>query len=54
MPSSTTGTVIIGISVARMFWRKTYITMKTRMIASNSVWTTFSIETCTKGVVSKG
>ena len=40
------------MKVARRFCRKTYITTKTSRIASNSVWTTFSIESVTKGVVS--
>ena len=54
VPSSTTGTAMVGISVARKFCRKTNITMKTRPIASIRVWTTSSIETFTNGVVSKG
>ena len=52
VPSSTTGTAIVGISVARKFCRNRNITRKTRTIASISVFTTSSIEICTKGVVS--
>ena len=40
VPISDTGTAIIGMSVARQFCRKTSTTMKTRTIASNSVWKT--------------
>ncbi|MNL06577.1 hypothetical protein D3C87_1272170 [compost metagenome] len=52
VPRSTTGTAIIGMKVARRFCRKTSSTTKTRMIASISVCTTFSIDSFTKGVVS--
>ena len=52
VPSSTTGTAMVGISVARKFCRNTYMTMNTSTIASNSVFTTSSMETCTNGVVS--
>ncbi len=52
VPSSTTGTASVGISVARMFCRNSRMTRKTRPIASNSVLTTSSIEIRTKGVVS--
>ena len=54
VPSSTTGTAMVGISVARKFCRKRYITRKTSTMASTSVFTTSSIESRTKGVVSKG
>ncbi len=52
VPSSTTGTASVGISVARMFCRNNRMTRNTRPIASNSVLTTCSIEMRTKGVVS--
>ena len=54
VPSSTTGTAIVGMSVARKFWRKRYMTRNTRRIASTSVFTTSSIESRTNGVVSSG
>ena len=44
VPSSTTGTAIVGMIVARMFCRKTNITRKTSPIASNSVLTTSWID----------
>ena len=43
---------MVGISVARMFPMKRYMTKKTSTVASNSVLTTSSIATFTKGVVS--
>ncbi len=52
VPRSTTGTAIIGISVARRFCRKSSRTKNTSTIASISVSTTFSIDSSTKGVVS--
>ncbi len=52
VPSRTTGTASVGINVARMFWRKTNMTMKTSTMASNSVLTTSSIDSLTNGVVS--
>ena len=52
VPSSTTGTAIVGIRVARKFCRNRYITRNTSTIASNSVFTTSSMETRTNGVVS--
>jgi hypothetical protein len=52
VPSSTTGTAMVGMIVARRFCRKTNITMKTSTIASISVCTTFSIDSLTNGVVS--
>src|SRR5580658_376156 len=54
VPSSTTGTAIVGINVARKFCRNTYITRNTSTIASNNVFNTSSIEIRTKGVVSNG
>ena len=54
VPSSTTGTAIVGISVARQFCRKRYITRKTSTMASSSVFTTSFTEMRTKGVVSYG
>ena len=52
VPSSTTGTAIVGISVARKFCRNRNITRNTSTIASISVLTTSSIEILTNGVVS--
>ena len=52
VPSSTTGTAIAGISVARRFCRKIYITRKTSTNASISVLTTSSIDRRMNGVVS--
>ena len=54
VPSSTTGTAIAGISVARQLCRNTNITMTTRMMASISVLTTSSIDSFTKSVLSSG
>ena len=54
VPRMTTGTARVGMSVARKLPRKTYITRKTRKIASNRVLTTSLMATLTKGVVSKG
>src|SRR5882724_7937725 len=54
VPSRITGTAMVGISVARMFCRKRYITRKTKTIASINVLTTSSIEILTNGVVSYG
>ena len=54
VPSSTTGTAMDGMSVARQFWRKRYITRKTSTIASISVFTTSFTEMRTNGVVSYG
>jgi hypothetical protein len=45
---------MVGISVARMFCRKRYITRNTKTIASINVLTTSSIEILTNGVVSYG
>ena len=52
VPKSTTGTAMVGISVARKFCRNRYITRNTSTIASKSVFTTSSMETRTNGVVS--
>ena len=53
-PSSTTGTAIVGISVARKFWRNRNITRKTRTIASTSVWMTCSTDSFTNVELSTG
>jgi hypothetical protein len=52
VPSSTTGTARVGISVARMFCRNSNITRNTRPIASNSVSTTSLMAVVTNGVLS--
>ncbi|KGD55022.1 hypothetical protein DP49_6593 [Burkholderia pseudomallei] len=54
VPSSTTGTAIVGMIVARRFCRNRYITRNTRTIPSSSVFTTSSIDRRTNGVVSYG
>ncbi len=54
VPRSTTGTAIVGISVARRLPRKSHITRKTRKIAMMRVLTTSSMDTLMKGVVSMG
>src|SRR5262245_10815806 len=54
VPSRTTGTAIVGTSVARMFCRNRYMTRNTSATPSNSVFTTSDIDTFTKGVVSYG
>src|SRR2546430_405383 len=54
VPSSTTGTAITGISVARQLWRNTNITTTTSAIASISVLTTSMIESRMNFVVSNG
>jgi hypothetical protein len=53
-PSNTTGTAIVGISVARKFWRNRNITRKTRTIASISVWMTCSTDSRTNVELSIG
>ncbi len=53
VPSSTTGTAMVGISVARMFCRNTNMTMNTSAIASNRVLITSWMDLRTKGVVSR-
>ncbi|OQA08412.1 MAG: hypothetical protein BWY67_01519 [Bacteroidetes bacterium ADurb.Bin397] len=52
VPSSTTGTAIVGISVARIFPRNTNITRNTRTIAIKRVLNTSLIATETNGAVS--
>ena len=52
VPRSTTGTAIVGISVARMLPMNSHITRNTSTTASNRVFTTSSMATRTKGVVS--
>ena len=52
VPRITTGTAMVGISVARMFPMNRYMTRNTSTIASKSVLTTSSMATFTKGVVS--
>ena len=54
VPRITTGTAMVGISVARMLPRKSHMTRKTSRIASKSVFTTSSMATLIKGVVSWG
>ena len=54
VPSSTTGTAMVGMSVARKFCRKRYITRNTSTIASRRVFTTSSMERRTNGMVSTG
>ncbi len=54
VPSSTTGTAIAGISVARQFCRKRNITSTTRTMPSSSVFTTSCIEILMNGVTSLG
>ena len=54
VPRITTGTVMAGISVARQFCRKINITTITSKTASNRVFTTSLIDSCTKGVLSRG
>ena len=51
-PTSDTGTVISGISVARQFCRKMKTTMMTSATASKSVWTISLIPSETGSVVS--
>src|SRR5512137_2141845 len=52
VPSSTTGTAMVGMSVARMLPMNSHITRNTRNTASNSVLTTSLMATLMKGVVS--
>ncbi len=54
VPSSTTGTAIAGMSVARQFCRKRYITRTTSTIPSRSVFTTSWMEILMNGVTSLG
>ena len=51
-PTSDTGTVMSGMSVARQFCRKMNTTMMTRTTASNSVWTISVMPSDTGSVVS--
>ena len=51
-PQSAIGTTIVGISVARQFWRKRNITRKTRIMASISVSTTDFTDALMNGVES--
>ena len=52
VPSRTTGTAMVGISVARMFPMNTYITRNTNPIASTRVLATSMMATLVNGVVS--
>jgi hypothetical protein len=52
VPSSTTGTAMVGIRVARQFCRNRNITMNTSTMASIRVLTTSSIDSFTNGVES--
>ena len=54
VPRSATGTTIVGMSVARKFWRNKYITRNTSAMASTSVLRTSSMEIRTKVEVSNG
>jgi hypothetical protein len=54
VPSRATGTTIVGMRVARRFWRKRNITRNTSTIASTSVFNTSSMEIWTKADVSSG
>ena len=54
VPSSTTGTAIAGMSVARAFCRNRYITSTTSAMPSSSVFTTSWIEMLMNGVMSFG
>ncbi len=54
VPRRTTGTAMVGMSVARKFCRNRYITRNTSTIASRSVFTTSSMERRTNGTVSTG
>ncbi len=54
VPRRTTGTATAGISVALQLWRNRNITMITRTMASNNVWTTSWMETLMKAVLSLG
>ena len=54
VPSNTTGTAMVGISVARKFCRNRNITKNTSPTASSRVKITLRIDTRTNGVVSNG
>jgi hypothetical protein len=51
-PARAIGTTIVGMSVARQFWRNRNMTRNTRIIASISVSTTDSTDARTNGVES--
>src|SRR3546814_9751861 len=51
VPSSTTGTAMVGMIVARQFCRNRNMTRNTSTTASTSVWITCSTERRTNGVV---
>ncbi len=53
-PARAMGTTMVGMSVARQFWRNRNITRKTRIIASTSVSTTELTDALTNGVESNG
>ena len=52
VPTIATGTATSGISVARQLWRNSSTTSPTSRIASRSVFTTSTIDSVMKGVVS--
>ena len=54
VPSSTTGTAMVGMRVARKFCRNRNMTRNTRPTASSRVMITLRIEIRTNGVVSNG
>ena len=54
VPSNTTGTAMVGMTVARMFCRNNSITRNTSTTASTRVLITPLIDTLTNGVVSNG
>ncbi len=53
VPSSTTGTAMAGIKVARRFCKNTNMTITTSTMASPSAATTSWMEARTKGVESE-
>src|SRR5215213_155615 len=53
-PARAIGTTMVGMSVARQFWRNRNITRNTSIIASTSVSTTDSTDALTNGVESYG
>jgi len=54
VPKITIGTVNVGIKVARQLCKKINITITTKAIASIKVLITSLIDSCTKGVLSRG
>ncbi len=54
VPRRATGTTIVGMSVARKFWRNKYITRNTSTMAWPRVLRTSSMEIRTKVDVSSG